>query len=100
MSPSRDRQHTVHAHGQQQVTCNDRAHAHGQQHITCTYRPCVRMVSNTVHPAMFQKVSINHAKNATVLFPWLFSMPIIFSSCQLSAFPNSSEKVIQDNSNK
>ena len=36
MSPSSDHQHTVHAHGQQQVTSNDRAHAHGQQHITRT----------------------------------------------------------------
>jgi len=35
-------------HGQQQVTCNDRAHAHGHQHITHIYRPCIRMVSNTV----------------------------------------------------
>ena len=49
MSPSRDCQHTVRAHGQLQVTCNDRAHAHGQQHITRTYRLCVRTVSNTVH---------------------------------------------------
>ena len=34
MSPSRDRQHTVRVHGQQQVTCNDRAHVHRQQHYT------------------------------------------------------------------
>jgi len=48
VSPSRDRQHTVRVHGQQQVTCNDHAHAQGLQHTTRTYRPCVRTVSNTV----------------------------------------------------
>jgi len=32
VSPSRDRQHTVRVHGQQQVTCNDRARS--TTHVT------------------------------------------------------------------
>jgi len=69
------RQHSMCAHGQQQVTYNDRAHAHGQQHITCTNWLCVSTVSNTVQNNLVPKCLDTSAPFSwcrTVLMPkWL-----------------------------